>query len=342
MKKTKINYKPGGNAFLNFNGLVVDLKKYAEIHELEENSVILDYIEDLRNYGEEGYTRKVDYTLNDGGPLPTKFRAEAIAYLKGIIEKRENKSKKDSEKVMTNEAWESIQEQINQIEDSTSRINFIEAKITELSEGINTEGLTKKNVRDIIKKLNAEKQKEESKLAKAKKSDEEKRVKLQDLLEKAISNLKYKIIDENLTYLEFLTMIRQNIENGSLKMKASDNNKKILMEILSEKIEQAAQLEEDEYFSEIKRFTRGFTFLSQDALIVSAVRGANAKITNMKFYKRFYDLRESVRKGASEYSQIQKMLESGDLNETDARILEARKKVIEQERNKKVEEVSLR
>ena len=82
--------------------------------------------------------------------------------------------------------------------------------------------------------------------------------------------------------------------------------------------------------------TKGFSFLARYPEFEYAVKGRSGrKFIDRKSYDRFYDLRASVQKGRSEYSQISRMLREGKIDETSRKILTERKKIMEVERAKK-------
>ena len=102
--------------------------------------------------------------------------------------------------------------------------------------------------------------------------------------------------------------------------------KEYLLEMIGERIK------EETYYEQVEDFTNGFQFLSEYPELVNATSGfRKRKFTDREAYDRFCDLRTKLQSGLNEYSQVNRLLEDKSINDTDKKILEARKSVIDKE-----------
>lgn len=115
----------------------------------------------------------------------------------------------------------------------------------------------------------------------------------------------------------------------------SEESKKYLLELIDIDInEEKTRL----YYDQVMNFTNGFQFLSEYPEIIKATSGfTSRKFTDREAYDRFCTLRTSLQDGFSEYSQINRLLSKPNLDNGDKRILEARKRVMDKQIERKRE-----
>lgn len=162
------------------------------------------------------------------------------------------------------------------------------------------------------------------------------------------NNKKQEEVKANRIIEEIQKVVDREFEKGNIESKAmyleamkkevrdthriSGKIKKYLIGMIS------GRIKEEMYYEQVEHFTNGFEFLSEYPELIDATSGfRNRKFTDRESYDRFCDLRTKLQAGLSEYSQVNRLLENEGINDTDKRILEARKSVMDKENAKRRE-----
>ena len=95
---------------------------------------------------------------------------------------------------------------------------------------------------------------------------------------------------------------------------------------------------DEEYYEQVRSFTDDFKFLKESSEVMNAINGHSNK--RKKFsdpiqYNRFCNLRNLVKKEYDEYEQISNLLKDDSVSSVDKKILEARKAVMDREKEEK-------
>jgi len=305
------------------------------------------FIEDLQNRNNDNYEKQVQ-EINLGELSPNALK-KLIDYIKDNVRKdyiqNEQRKQQKLEKEELESKWREKEAELNEMISSRkndSELGIIEKIILDLD----NEEFSDKEKDYILKKLN-------SRLNKVKKQEAEKQKQINEQREKAAKHMEQIQEVVNREYesgniknkANYLSVIRDSItgENTDIKLniKIGKTAQKYLIEMIDENIKKEKdemdyriQAEKDElYFEQVRNFTNDFQFLRDDPLIVRARHGATktAKFTDTESYERFCSLRNLLQKDYNENIGIENLLKRKNIGKADARILSARKDVINKE-----------
>ncbi len=346
----KVKYDQNQNPEKNFGFVKKRLKDLAE----QNNISLLESIDlVLKRLEENGDETEVE-EINLGGIIPS-IKVELISYIKKIrkntvrYESESNKRKKQEEKKKLKEAeqekfeanWELLEQQIDDLilaSKDKSEEEILLQLIADLENREFKKDFSESERKYISNKLN-------EKLNDARDRSERK--------ENDINNAK-KFLDE------IQRIAEREYESGNVKSKAKylrairdsitgeDGSNEFGIELESDtkdyflqEIDTIIDAETDnEYYEQVRAFTEDFKFLRETPEVVDAIKGHSnkrTKFTDSKQYNRFYTLRGFVQKGYDEYEQISKLLMSNKVSNIDKKILEARKSVMDREKEKNMD-----
>ena len=334
----KIIIKEEQNAEKNFFVIRQDVMKIAKEKGVPVTEILDLLIEDLKNFRNSDYEKKLDEISFD-----ERVSDKVLNGLKLYINKMrksfrgiESKEKKESKSEKMESDWRQIEESIDiAVLDGKqgTKKDILQRLVSDISKGNFEYNFTSKEKKFILKKLNGaideinkqeqeEKNKEETKKLNA---------------EKFMSQIQ-EIVDReyeagNITNKpNYLSKIRDAVtgkdKGKEQEIKMGDVAEQYLLQMLDEKIE----IEKEElYFEQVRNFTKDFRFLRDFIEVSNARDGAIKpnKFTDKESYRRYTALREKLQREYDEKIGIKLILESGDIDETDKRILLARKEVIE-------------
>lgn len=243
---------------------------------------------------------------------------ELIDYLKKVkntYEKKDSQDKKNKEKQAMQNRWDEIKKEIDEAvsKGKSNEIDVIDRIELDTKQD---SGLSSKEKKNILKRL-AERKREiearEVEKTKAKQAMEE----IEGIVDREFAEGN---IESRAMYLK---SIESEVKNTD---KIEGEAKEHLLEMIS------ARQKEEIYYEQVEHFTNGFQFLSEYPELIDATSGfRKRKFTDREAYDRFCSLRTLLQLGISEYSQINKLLEDKSISDTDKRILEARKSVMDKE-----------
>lgn len=128
-----------------------------------------------------------------------------------------------------------------------------------------------------------------------------------------------------------------NSEEGKSDIEISTSIKREVLDLLEQKISDEKDLL---YYEQVKYFTEDFSFLGQCTDIINAIKGRRERrFTDRESYNRFYSLRASIQGSYDEYNGIIKLLQKKETGNMDRKILNERKKILEQEKNEEQQEM---
>ena len=266
-----------------------------------------------------------------------KIQIESKTERKYILERlnkklaslKEQKKKEEIAKIKKiNNAWDEVRTSLDdEILKTPDEKSVLEKFISDI-EG-DEEILDSDQKEFVLKKLN-------DRLGIAIEKDNIERKNAEKIMEKVSSVAKSEEEKGIKSKIEIWTHIRKMLigENKSSEIQLEMSEK--CEEYISSFIDQIIQDEKDQvYFEQTEAFTRGFSFLGEYSESAYAKHGhVDAKFTDKEAYDRFYRLRESVRRSSDEEDQIGWLLRKGKIDSGDRRILEARKEVIQKEKER--------
>lgn len=336
----RIIIKEDQNPEKNFFVIRRDVQTVAKDRGVPVTEVIDELIEDLQNFRNPDYEKKLE-AINIVGDISDNLLNSLKLYVtkmkKNFIGK-ENKDKKENKTEKMQSDWKQIKEAIEQAvlqgKQGTKK-EIIQRLIADIGEGNFEYEFTSKEKKFILKKLNGtldeinKQEEEERKRKEAKTRNAEKAMlQIQEIVDREYEagNIKNKA--------SYLSIIRDSITGENTDIDLNIKIGKEAQEHLVQMIDGRIKTEKDElYFEQVKKFTKGFQFLREYPEIVRARHGVSKmdKFADSESYNRFCSLRELLQKEYNEQLGIKLLLESGEIDDVDARILLARKEVIEKE-----------
>ena len=315
----KVKFRIGENPAKNFGRIITNLIDVADKNVMPVPEVIDAFIEDLENYNREDYDKNLENIELKG--LTPDLLASFIDYLKKtkkVYEQKVRQDKKSKGKETINIILDKIEKEIDEaILNGKSEIDEIERKELDIKQD---NSLSSKEKKSILKKLAERKMNVEVR--------ETAREQAKQAMEKIQKVVDREFAEGNIeSRAMYLKSIQDEVENTD---KVEGEAKKYLLEMIKDEI----------YYEQVREFTAGFEFLRKFPEAINAINGygfTGKKFTDREAYDRFCDLRTKLQDGVSEYSQVNRILEDGGINDTDKRILEARKSVMDKEMEKRRE-----
>jgi hypothetical protein len=339
---------------MNFAIFENDLKNIAENHGIPVTEAIDQFVTDLKNYYEDGYTKNIE-EITLGGITP-KILEGLISYMnkmKKTYAKKEQQEKRRRDKEEKREVNKSnkreLEDRINDLVSQQKAETELDAMKTILN-NINTGSYVfetskekRKIVRELVRRISleddkakriAEEKAEEE--AKTKAAEEARRLVIQRKVEETWQGIQevaekgYKAsgISESAYWI---AIKRKFVEESS-----SLDNEEVKNQILDMFEETIIEKEDEEYFEEVKNVTRGFKYLGfYSAEIMNGMFGNSTRKLSSKNMDRFLNLRAELQKTANEYTQIRRLLNEKTTTQGDRKILLARKQVIDKEFEKR-------
>jgi len=336
----RIIIKVDQNPEKNFFVIRQDVLRIASDRGVPVTEVIDELIEDLQNFRNPDYEKKLE-AINIVGAVSDTLLNSLKLYvtkMKKNFAGKENKNKKENKTEKMQSDWKQIKEAIDKAvlegKQGTKK-EILQRLITDISEGNFEYKFTSKEKKFILKKLNGtldeinKQEEEEIKRKEAKIRNAEKAMQqIQGIVDREYEagNIKNKA--------NYLTIIRDSITGENTDIDLNIKIGKEAQEHLLGMIDDRIKIEKDEiYFEQVKNFTKGFQFLKEYPEVVRARHGASKmdKFTDSESYSRFSALREVLQKEYNEELGIKLLLKSGKLDDADTRILLARKEVIDKE-----------
>jgi len=351
-----IVFDPSNNPAIYFSGIVKDLEEIAQVCNEPVSVVISAFIDDLKNYFNQNYERNIEsVSINGISPNTLKSLITFMNKRKKEYQQRENREKKQLKTQQKQSIWDEVEKGINETilnEEHSTDKEIIERFILNIKQGQSEYELNSKEKKYVLKKLadrlddinrkeEEEKQAKEIKKQEKEREEEESKAKIIEekrRIEEAIEQIgiiterEYQIgnIKDKASYLSKIKdAITGKNEGIPFNVNLGEEGQEQLIRMIDEKI----GIEKDElYYNQVKNFTNDFKFLKDYPEIVAALNGArNVKFTDKESYDRFSALRFLVQNGDSEYTQIDKLIRTKNINEVDRRILIARKSVMDKE-----------
>lgn len=346
--------KADQNPEKNFYRLRQDLLRIAHDRGIGVIEVIDEVMEDLQNLGNSDYVTKAK-EFEISGSISPKILNSLKAYLMKMrknFKDIENKEKKKEKSSDTEEKWRKIEEIIDKIEKTgeLTKKEIIQGVISSIKSGSFEYKFDSKEKKTILKRLNGiidEIDRQEEEKTRKQQEEIERKEMQKENIEKAMLLIQ-EIADREYeagnikNKASYLSTIRDAIigkdESINIGINMDDETEEKLLKLIDDRIE----LEKNAmYFEQVKRFTKGFQFLKEYPEIVNATHGNSKlnKFTDSESYSRFCNLRELLQKEYNETIGIQLLIKSREVDDTDIRILLARKEVIdiEKERKRKIE-----
>lgn len=336
MSKTII-VKEDQNPEKNFLGVKKDIVKIASDKGVSVIEVIDELLEDLNNFRNPDYEKKVD-SINISKSMPDSLLNSLKSYvikLRKNVKEKESKGKKEG-KI----SWKQIKEEINtsvlEGENVTEK-TVIQDLVNDIRQGNSKYELTNKEEKSLLRKLsrrldeiNKEEAEEKNKIEQQKRNSEEAMIKIQEIVDREYQagNVKDKA--------SYLSSIREAILGKKEELKIDLKIEKATQELLIKKLDDRIKSEKDNlYFEQVEKFTKGFQFLREYPEIINAKYGARKinKFTDSESYERFCKLREKLQKEYDEHIGIDNIIKDKKkkIDDTDRRILLARKEVMDKE-----------
>lgn len=100
-----------------------------------------------------------------------------------------------------------------------------------------------------------------------------------------------------------------------------------------EKEEMLEKIDYTVYIEEVKNFTKDFSFLKEEPLIIAGTKGLRRTFTDKKSYDRYKELVKLFDGTMAEEKEIEKILKTNELDEADVKVLESRREAILQRSN---------
>ena len=315
---------------------------------------ILKYYLPGKEYRYEMKINEIQIVGNISPKILNSLKSYIIKMRKNFkdIENKEKKQEKSSE---TDVKWREIEQIIDKTEKNgeLAKKEIIQELISSIKSGSFECKLDTKEKKTILKRLN-------KMIEEIDRREEEKRRKQQEEIER--KEMQKRSLEQAMTIIQ--EIVDREYEKGHIKSKASylisirnaikgkdksiklgininKETEKELLELIGIRIE----LEKNEmYFEQVKGFTKGFQFLREYSELVNARRGNSKldKFTDSESYDRFCRLRELLQKERNEEVGIQNLIESSKVDDTDIRILLARREVIDKENKRKSEIAGMR
>lgn len=340
--KRNIKFDSSNNPAKNFGIMVKDLERIAQETDVPLEKVISDFMLDLKNYYKEDYEKKVE-DVEISGDISQILINGCVSYLSKLLkaqkqkERQEKKRQKKIDKKRTTEAkeqemenkWKRIELLINELVSGGKE--GTEGEIIErILSNIDKENLDNKEKKHILKRLNdrlaAVKQKE-TQIVEDKTNAEKIMQEIEKIVEREFNQ--DNIESKPKYWMSIRDAIAGEEGNNPLNMQIGKSAEKILLKMIDERIDGEKDLL---YYEQVKYFTRDFRFLKENSEIIRATNGAEKrKFTDREAYNRFIDLRSLLQEGHNEYIRINRLLENGNIDDGDRRILEARIKVMDRE-----------
>ena len=337
-----IKFDAEQNPARNFGSIVKDLEEISKKSGIPMTTILDMVLSDILNRGKEGYELKVNYKINGLSP---NIKPRLISYLKQMKGHYKDKEAKERRKVKREEKMKSGKERQQEIEDKCSVIESeiegisldeLTKLISDIKDGKSTYDLDSKEKKILLKKLR-------DKLEVLNNNEEERqnrqkaKIAFEQIEEIYSNNFGNDVNDTTDKIIKYFSEVKKAIEGkskGIFNIKIGAKSEKILIELLDKKII------DETYFGQVEKFTDGFKFLRENSEIYTASKGRRkVKFTDLKSFDRFIDLRSKLQRiDGSEEQAIRRLLRNKKIDDIDKRILQARKNVIEKEREEKESE----
>ncbi len=340
--KKNITFSKFKNPVNNFGMIIKELKEIAERDSVPVTKVLNDFISALKNFNnEDSEIEFQDIVLKGLTPEMIKDFTIYANRMKKIHTKKESQSKKnESKKSNADEIevkWTNIETSINKLvldKKQGTEIEILKRTISEIEEGKSKYDIGKKEKKSILKRLNDRLSKACDKQEREKKDKinaEKAMQQIEEIVEREYS--KENIKDEVKYWVSIKDIIANGSKDNEFNIKIGKGAKEQLLKIIDERI----SLKKDKiYYNQVKTFTNDFQFLMQYPEIVRSMHGGkNKKFTDKESYDRFCSLRLLLQKGYDEYTEIDNLLKSKDIDDADKKILTVRKSVMDKEKNNK-------
>ena len=336
--KRRIVIKENQNPEKNFFIIRHDVAKIAEERGIPATEVIDELIEDLQNFRNPDYEKKVE-EIDILGEISDRLLSNLKVYVSKIRKAFQDKEKRQKRQSLSDDmeaTWLEIAEIINKAAlegKQGTKKEIIEKLITDINEGNIEYEFKGKEKKFILKKLKgtleeiAKQEQEEKDKEEAKKTNAGKAMlRIQEIVDREYKagNIKNKA--------NYLSTIRDAItgEGIDLGVQIEEGTEQHLLQMLDTRI----RTERDElYFEQVRSFTNDFQFLRDYSEVVRARHGAGKtnKFTDTESYMRFTSLRNGLQKEYNEHMGIELLLKSKKIDDVDRRILLARKEVLDRE-----------
>lgn len=332
----------------NFFRLRINILNIAKEQGVPVTEIIDKFLEDLENLYKEDYKKNVeDINIKEITPSILKSLISYMNRMKKTYEKKEkddeNRQKQKEKKEASDAKKKELEEKVNELISGRSEgteLDAIKTALEDINNGqIDFGAKDKKQIIQELEKRLEEENEKERKAAKesAKKEAAEKarQAEIENKVAKTwqeIEGIADREIKKGIKGVKCWTSIRDNFN----KQESDSDDQTIRNKILGLLDEKVSQVKDDEYFEQVKYFTRDFSFLRELPELIKATSGVSIrKFTDKEAYDRFYDLRASLQRGISEYGQINILLENKNTTDGDRRILLARKSVMDKEIEKR-------
>lgn len=335
------------NPAAKFGGILSVLKEIAQDNDIPLEEMIDCFILYINGKGHEETFKHIG--LKGLTPNIIRGLTSYLNRVKKTNKKQENeKNKKLLKKTSKEERelkWSKIEEKIDNdvlAGDKGTKVEIIERIIEEINEDDSEykfiDDKEKRNIEKRLKNMLYNTKKEET----VRKATEEV---IQEIIQICEREHEIGNIDDKVRFFEAIKKDIKTGKNGSklLNIEMDEVAKEHLVQMIDERID----LEKDnKYYEQTKGFTKDFSFLVALSEIERARLGnSGVKFTDKNSYERFCKLRQSVRDGIDEctqiardgndeYTQIVKLLQSNDIDDADKRILKSRLEVMNKERAK--------
>lgn len=338
--KRKIIFDPAQNPAKNFMFIERDIKKVAETNGVSIVEVIDEFIVDLQNFNNPNHEKNVE-EVELNGAVSDGLLKSLISYLnkvkKGYLQK-ENKDKQKQETQGMELKWKEIEALIDKFVlsgEQGTEIEIIEELILAINNGEIDYKFNSKEQKYFIKKLKDRLNKANEREAEKEKQIIDNKINAEKAMEqiREIVEREYEAgnIKNKASYMSTIRdMITGKNEDGEIDIKIEEPSKELLLELL----DQSIKTEKDElYYDQVRKFTNDFQFLKQYSEVIKATKGSTkrSKFTDKDSYDRFCSLRERLQKKCDEYTGIESLVNSSNIDEVDRRILIERKQVMDRE-----------
>lgn len=351
-------------SYSEYAKLVKQLEENAEGKPMSE--MINALISDLKNYGKEGYTNKIDaFSLQGLTPRIIESLVKYLRIKKKEYEEAEKQEKKQAKTEQIEARWKVIKNEIDEAVlsgEQGSEVEILERLIADVKGKTSKYDLDKDERKEVLKRLKnrldkvnkeiaeieerkrqaEEKRKAEEAAAEEKRRQQEAAAQEKRKQEAARKNAEAAMnqIQERAereyklgrveSRLEVLNKIRDTItgEGIDLGEEMGELSQEHLLEILDGKIK------DELYYEQVKAHTNNFEFLRDYPELVKADHGARErkKFTDYETYSGFENLVEELQRISNDEGvAIQQMLENKNTSEIDRRILTERREVLEKQ-----------
>ena len=250
-----------GNPAKNFGIILKNLEEIAERTNMSIQETIRSFILDLQNLTSEGYEKNIQDINVSGEILPTT-KNSLITYLNKSIKKyneldkkRAGRKKQDVKRQKLKEVWLSIANEAISGKPEEMRKEAIEDLILKISEGTAYTELKKEQRNYVLKKLR------ELEVKNSKKKEDKER-NISNKWNAIVRKVDKEASKSGKSKLEIWDMIAETVlgenEKAQIKISVPDEMKDRVRAL----IEEQEEIEGNEYYEAVKRYTHNFEFLT--------------------------------------------------------------------------------